>query len=970
MTFRLRGEQQQALAQSNVGNRLAALLSSGAKSAYYDSQASCVRVVGARNQRTQIDLDGQGNVLRLVSPLGRETRYHYERDRPVAVQLPTGLTLRTHYDAQGRVCKSERSDGESQELVYDAQGNLAAFRTADGATLRLGFGPEQRLERTLERDGGEVRRRYDEAGRLLEVTDPLGRKTSFGYGASDEAERIEQPDGCLIEYTHRVGEIAESVGASAHAEYTNDEQGRLTGATYADGYALSLTYDDAGKVVSATSADSRVELEYDQAGRVSAESQDGRVLRYAYNEEGQLAALTLPDGRSIAYEYDLDGRVSVARDWGGQQQRFHYGAAEHPLHRELPTGVVESYELDAAGRVTGIDLHNRREVSWSQRYRRDVVGRVVEQADSRSGLRRYRYDAQGRLLGVEDGASAAQREWYTYDAASQRVASHAGPAAFDAMCRPLQSGDNAYAYDDLGNRVQAADRQGAMRYAWTGPNLLREVTLPSGAVVRYFYDAFGRRVRKQLADTSISYVWAGNHLVQELHEGPDGVRSVEYLYFPGSHRPLAKCDGGRVYYYHCDQLGTPLLLTDAAVRLVWSASYTAFGGASAEHQFVAQPLRLPGQYFDDETGLHYNRARYYDPALGVYLSRDPLSPAGENAYVYAGANPINVIDPLGLRWEDAPGWVKTTATIAAGVAVGAAVLALAPAALAATTLGAAAVLVAAGIAGGAAAGGLDAAMTEGGCVLCGMGRGAVVGGLASLPFLFAPAGAGLVIMAGFGMASGAVGYLADVHLFEGEFSWTALGESMLLGAALGAAARFIVGRGRVRGKGAPREEPVRTSPHEESASSPVKKPTESSADPLRPLEADTSRGPYPAFAEARQRVADMPGSPAQKAETMQTLVDRLGADPDLGWKAQRLPSKTAEGLWIDDKNGLGLAVDDAGRVMTTNPKAATPSGSSASPFVMGTRPAPGGTFEPVWDAVDANGAPIWRETPPSGSTSK
>lgn len=798
MTFRLRSEQQQALAQSNVGNYLASLLSSGPQSAYYDSQASCVRVVGARTQRTQIDLDPGGNVLRVVSPLGRETRYHYERGRHVAAQLPTGLTLRTQYDAQGRVCRSERSDGAFQELAYDAHGNLAALRTADGATMRLGFGPEQRLERTQERDGAEVRFRYDEAGRPVEVTDPLGRKTAFGYGASGKVERVEQPDGTLLEFVHRVGEVAESVRDTPHAEYTRDEQGKLTGATYVDGFGFSLVYGDAGKVVSATSSDSHVALEYDAQGRVSTETQDGRTVRYAYDAEGRLAVLTLPDGRSVAYEYDLDGRVSVARDWSGRQQRFHYGAAEHPAQRELPTGVIERYQLDTAGRITGIDLHDRRELCASLRYRRDVVGRVIERADSRSGRCRYHYDAQGRLVRVDDGASGAARESFTYDAASQRVASHAGPVAFDSMCRPLQSGSSAYAYDDLGNRAHVAGPEGTTRYTWTGPNLLREVTTPNGTVARYFYDAFGRRVRKQLADTSVTYIWAGHHLVQELHEGPAGVRTVEYLYFPGNqHRPLAKCDGGRVYYYHCDQLGTPILLTDAAVRRVWSASYAAFGSANVEHQFIAQPLRFPGQYFDDETGLHYNRARYYDPTLGVYLSRDPLALAGENGYVYAGSNPINVIDPLGLIWEDAPGWVKTTATIAAGiavgVAVGATVVALAPAALAATTVGAIA-LVAGGIAGGAASGGLDAAMTEGGCVLCGMSRGAVVGGLASLPFLFAPAGAGLAMIAGLGAASGAIGYFADLALEGGTFDASHFAVAVGAGAVLGAFAEFAVGR--------------------------------------------------------------------------------------------------------------------------------------------------------------------------------
>ncbi|HKO51804.1 MAG TPA: RHS repeat-associated core domain-containing protein [Polyangiaceae bacterium] len=364
------------------------------------------------------------------------------------------------------------------------------------------------------------------------------------------------------------------------------------------------------------------------------------------------------------------------------------------------------------------------------------------------------------------------------------------------MCRPLSSGNRSFNYDALGNRTGTVTGGQAAKLSWSG-GLLRSVELPDGNRVDYAYDAIGRRVRKTSGDIKISYLWAGNQLIQEVHQSNGQTRTVDYLYLPGTFQPLAKCEGDRVYYYHCDQLGTPQHVTDSSAKLAWSARYSAFGEAAVDVDGVSQPLRFAGQYWDPETGFHYNRARYYDPRLGAYLSRDPLSPHGSNGYLYAQGDPINGSDPLGLFWEDAPGWVKTTATIAAGlavgIAIGAAVIAAAPLLGVAAGVAGVVAVIAGGIAGGAAAGGLDAAMTEGGCVWCGIGKGAIIGGLAALPFAFLPASAGYLAFAGVGAVSGAIGYFADLGLNGGDFSWGGLGGSMLLGAGFGVAGKFISG---------------------------------------------------------------------------------------------------------------------------------------------------------------------------------
>jgi RHS repeat-associated protein len=174
------------------------------------------------------------------------------------------------------------------------------------------------------------------------------------------------------------------------------------------------------------------------------------------------------------------------------------------------------------------------------------------------------------------------------------------------------------------------------------------------------------------------YGWEGDRLAWESRDG----RSLHYFYEPDSFVPLAQGIDNRpivlhrtpdwknreyrvkddplwqqhpeaepfdeLAFYHCDQIGTPREMTDGEGKLVWSAHYRAWGEAGILTEKVRNPLRFQGQYYDHETGLHYNRHRYYDPESGRYISKDPIGLAGGlNLYAYA-PNPVRWVDPRGL----------------------------------------------------------------------------------------------------------------------------------------------------------------------------------------------------------------------------------------------------------------------------------------------------------------------------------
>ncbi|RMN98000.1 RHS protein, partial [Pseudomonas coronafaciens pv. coronafaciens] len=147
----------------------------------------------------------------------------------------------------------------------------------------------------------------------------------------------------------------------------------------------------------------------------------------------------------------------------------------------------------------------------------------------------------------------------------------------------------------------------------------------------YQYDSLGRRVGKQSEIKGQTdhkrFLWQGLRMLREESPGQNSL----YLYEPGSYAPLARVDQkegeaeNKVYYFHTDQIGTPLEMTDAEGQIVWQAKYRAWGAVEKlVVNEVEQNLRFQGQYFDAETGLHYNTFRYYDPEIGRFTTQDPI----------------------------------------------------------------------------------------------------------------------------------------------------------------------------------------------------------------------------------------------------------------------------------------------------------------------------------------------------------
>ncbi|QHG64924.1 hypothetical protein C2H86_11075 [Pseudomonas putida] len=410
---------------------------------------------------------------------------------------------------------------------------------------------------------------------------------------------------------------------------------------------------------------------YDLLGRLTQEITPDGSLGYDYDRLNNLSTLTMPDGH--LHQLNLDGQVisdmerddlhrEVYRTQGKLTSCFGYDAMGRKAWQ-----FASTLPADKLSQVHNVGINSSLLVEHAynpthRRYHYDPAGELVRTLDKLRGETRYEYEANGQLRGRDTGSLISSEE-FRYDAAANRLDFNARQFAQVNDNRIKRWRDQEYRYDPWGNLIEKRtgyDKLQSFSYDCENrlvhAEKLREGTLESWG--KYRYDSLGRRVAKQTEVNGKTqqkhFLWQGLRMLRE--ETPE--QSILYLYEPGSYAPLARVDqvegdDQKLYYFHTDQIGTPLELTDSDGTIVWQATYRSWG--AIEHlavDQVQQNLRFQGQYLDDETGLHYNTFRFYDPEVARFTTQDPIGLLGGfNLYKYA---------PNSTGWLDPLGWCVTT----------------------------------------------------------------------------------------------------------------------------------------------------------------------------------------------------------------------------------------------------------------------------------------------------------------------
>ncbi|VVN02773.1 Putative deoxyribonuclease RhsC [Pseudomonas fluorescens] len=446
--------------------------------------------------------------------------------------------------------------------------------------------------------------------------------------------------------------------------YERDAAGRLLIKTLPDGLKVTYQYDRLGRLIGVDDGQQHpLAFEYDRQDRLITEHQGWGTLRYRYDACGQLKRMRLPDNSVLDYRHAKGGALTDI-DLNGTPLTRHVYKSGREQQRQQGL-LLSEYSYDDQGRLLAHAVGHQRDALYRRDYAYNANGNLAHIADSRHGQRTYGYDALDRLIRVRHSRDELPESFAHDPAGNLLMQDRPGPSQIQGN-RLLMQGDRHYDYDAFGNLIR--ERRGRAQtlvteYRYDCQHRLIGLTRPDGQTATYAYDAFGRRIRKTVGDAITEFFWQGDHLVAESSESE--YRS--YVYEPGTFRPLALLDGkgpkkACPFYYQLDHLGTPQELTDYSGDIVWSAQYDAYGKVAAltlaGEDYLNQPLRFQGQYFDGESGLHYNRHRYYDPRLGRYLTPDLIKLAGGlNQYQYV-PNPTGWVDPLGLACTPCPGAIQ------------------------------------------------------------------------------------------------------------------------------------------------------------------------------------------------------------------------------------------------------------------------------------------------------------------------
>jgi RHS repeat-associated protein len=619
-------------------------------------------------------------------PLVRRWEYRHNEQQPSKVIYEDGTESRFDYDIEGNLVRLTDALGQQHQLAYSAFDNLQSVTDPLGAATRYHYNAESEFAGVTNSQGRNWRYEFDHCGRVSREVHYDGRSYDYRYDMAGQLVLRRAPDSAELHYHY------DALGRLSRVEALR-EHGEREGETH-------FAYDSAGRLLRASNADAVVEYEWDALGRVVCERVNGETIESRYGEAGQreaitgllvplgldweqgrLAQLTVGSKQPLHFAHDQQGREQVRQSEAGFALTQGWSATGLLLSQSLvpasgavPDTLSRHYQYDALDRLVGVNDSHWGEQGWKL----NGNGQVVAERSKRG------HERQARLFGYDSELNLCELS-HILPSEGQPLSSKQAQGEplrrYDAAGRVSQVGQNQYRYDKCGRlNEKVVSRPGfrpqTSQFEWDGFDRLQRVILPDGSRWRYRYDPFGRRIGKEregqvsqlTAITRVHYRWDGDQLVQQQSYQADGnaARQVQWVYEPGSFRPLAQWEVGeqdeRLHYIVTDVAGTARELCSEEGNIVWRGEQLLWGNHRADaipqqlRRFLGDAaneetyceLRYQGQLYDQETGLYYNRHRYFDPELGQYISSDPIGFAGglrPQGYVH---NPLEWVDPYGL----------------------------------------------------------------------------------------------------------------------------------------------------------------------------------------------------------------------------------------------------------------------------------------------------------------------------------
>ena len=643
----------------------------------YDQNFNLRSISDGTTEQLLQEYDALGNLL-TIKDINNERRYYYDKLQ--------------------RVTRIDESDGTNRVFDYDAGDNVIRARDQhiDVAMEYSGMG--RMVSRT--QGGVTVKFKYDREEQLIAIINEHGRAYQFEWNANKELIAESGFDGvirqCIKDPAGRTVRINRP--NERYSLFKYDAVDKVTQVRHSDGSSQTFEYRADGELLKATNDSIKLSWELDSLGRITKEYQGEFWVASEYNSLGYRTRVQSSLGFDQKIERNTRGDVLKVSTGPDQfEAAFERDKQGLEIQRSLPGGIQSRWARDKLGRPTRHEIHQGKKLQSGKTYLWGMNNRLLKLIDLLNRETVFQHDALGNLL-------SARYTDNTFDLRMPDAVGNLfktlpqkdreyGPAG-QLLAIHSDKGTTRYTYDAEGNlicKIEPKDR--IWRYEWNGEDMMSKVIRPDGKEIIFEYDAFGRRIRKIFNNKITRWVWDGHNplhewvehktdigntqslaqlqtkandiavnqrlaLLQQIDsQGPPKAFSqgtkdkpVTWLFEPDSFAPMAKLVGDEHYSIISDHLGTPNVIFDKEGTQVWSADMSAWGelrNLRGDKDFC--PFRFPGQYEDSETGLYYNRFRYFDPEAGQYTSQDPIALHGGMALYAYVADPTRWFDPLGLK---------------------------------------------------------------------------------------------------------------------------------------------------------------------------------------------------------------------------------------------------------------------------------------------------------------------------------
>ena len=613
--------------------------------------------------------DAAGHVVKITYPDERESVFTYDGATGLLLhEIHPNRDVTYRYDLDGNLVESVEtagSESRTNRWTYDQNGQMVAETDPAGRTGNYAYDILGDMIQATDPLGQEVEAEFSSDGRVTRFRDGRGEEIEFEYAISNRTFRQNQPDG-VEKYTvgnpyGQTQEEGDSSGRMIQLEY--DRLGQVTNVIYSCTNPVptfqmeSFQRDASGQITSygnyaITGVIERTASASGQIVKVTVDyGEFTKAFEVAYNRNGMMTGWVGPGGEAVQYDYGDDGSLSITipgegvmvlrSDVLGEKREITFPGG---LRQEL---FQDGFKQVRTNRVTDSSGNPIRLRTYS--YHGDSRLAAMSTAGETKG---YAYDAAGRLVRVDHSRWPENPEIYSYDAAGNRYggAETNGGWLFTNGNRLVSWPSGAYEYDAAGRVVRRTVEGVTQQFDYDAAGRL--VTVRDGAsnwVASYVYDPAGRRIGKMTSVFTNWYLYGPSGLVGEYDSAGQAIR--EYGRLPGDAGragPLWRNQDGARAYYLSDPFEAADMLVNANGAAVWTGYQTGFGSV-LEEEGSGDPLRQSDQFWDEETGLHYNTFRYYDPVTGRYLTPDPAGyNEGLNLYAFCWNDPVNLADLTGL----------------------------------------------------------------------------------------------------------------------------------------------------------------------------------------------------------------------------------------------------------------------------------------------------------------------------------